>query len=65
MRRTAHALALVLAAAALAGCATLDVNLDNRLACTVAKDKLFVVSEYGPIGIASTIADADRREVCK
>lgn len=50
----------------LAGCnATLSGNLENRLACTVAGDKLFVVSEYGPVGVASQIADKDREKVCK
>jgi hypothetical protein len=50
----------------LSGClATLDGTMENRLACTVAGDKLFVVSEYGPIGISNKIADADRAVVCK
>ena len=63
MNRTRIALALA-AGMASTGCATLEGKLDNRLACSVAGDKLFAVSEYGPIGIASTIADADRRVVC-
>lgn len=63
MNRTYLALALA-AGMASTGCATLEGKLDNRLACSVAGDKLFVVSEYGPIGIASAIADADRRRVC-
>ena len=58
-------LLIALAALALSGCGTLDGKLQNRLACSVAKDKLFIVSEYGPVGIASTIADADRAVVCK
>lgn len=51
----------------LSGCATfgLDGKLDNRVVCTVAKDKAFVVSEYGPVGISSTIADQDRAVICK
>jgi hypothetical protein len=54
---------LVLVAVLLSGCsATL---LDNRVACTVAKDKLFMVSEWGPVGIAATIAEADRAAICK
>lgn len=55
----------VLAAAIVSGCATFDVPLDNRVTCTVAKDKAFVVSEWGPAGISSRIADADRKEICK
>jgi hypothetical protein len=57
---------LIALAAALSGCATFDgVALENRLACTVAGDKLFVISQYGPVGISSNIADADRAKVCK
>jgi hypothetical protein len=48
-------------AAALAGC----VTLDNRVACTAAKDKAFFVSEYGRIGVASQLSDKDREVVCK
>lgn len=55
---------IIAIALALCGCA-FDGQLQNRLACTVSKDKLFVVSEYGPIGVASAIADADRAAVCK
>lgn len=49
----------------LAGCETMPKGLENRLACSVAKDELYVVSKYGAIGIASQIADVDRKEVCK
>lgn len=49
--------------ASLSGCAT--TIFDNRIACTLAKDKAFFVSEYGQIGIASTIADTDRAVICK
>ena len=55
----------ILLTLALTGCAFDGALLDNRLACTVAKDKLYVVSNYGPVGIASTIADADAKVVCK
>lgn len=54
----------IISVLALAGCsATLPV-LDNRITCTVARDKAFVVSEYGPIGVASTIATADQQVIC-
>ena len=49
---------------ALSGCSSLQVNLDNRIACAVAHDKAFVVSQYGGVGIASTIASADSAVVC-
>jgi hypothetical protein len=48
----------------LAAC-SLTKELENRLACSVAKDELYVVSKYGPIGIASQISDKDREVVCK
>lgn len=54
-----------LSAAALTGClATLDGYIDNNLACTVAKDKLFMVSEWGPLSIGSKIRKADTEAVC-
>lgn len=67
MKPTAYTLALLLAASGVTGCATLglDGKIDNRVTCTVAKDKAFVVSEWGPVGISSTIADADRAVICK
>ena len=49
----------------LAGCSTLKGKLENRVSCTVGKDKAFVVSEYGPLGVASTIAEIDRQAICK
>lgn len=51
--------------AMLSGCGSLDGILANRVACTVGKDKAYVVSAYGAIGIASTIDDADRAIICK
>jgi hypothetical protein len=56
---------LLLAAAVLAGCGTLDGKLENRVACTAAKDAAFVVSLWGPVGISATIADQDRAVICK
>jgi hypothetical protein len=61
MKRIASILVLL----ALAGCAGLDGKLENRVACTAAKDKAFFVSEYGPVGVAATIADADRAVICR
>lgn len=56
---------IMILAAALSGCAFDGPLLANRVTCTAAKDKAFVVSEWGPVGIASTIADADRQVICK
>ena len=56
---------MILAAALmLGGCAALDGALANRLACTVARDSAYIVSLYGPIGVASVIDERDARRVC-
>lgn len=51
-------LATLCLAALLAGCATFDIPLDNRVTCTVAKDKAFVVSQWGAGG--DRLADRGR-----
>jgi hypothetical protein len=56
----AYALALLLS-----GCAALGVLPDNRLVCTVAKDKSYVVSDYGVLGITRTISGQDTQVVCQ
>ena len=58
-------LLIALAALALSGCGTLDGKLDNRVVCTAAKDKLFGVSMWGPVGIASVFAEQDRAVICR
>lgn len=65
MKTTAYTLALLLAASSVAGCGSINVNLENRVACTVAKDKAFVVSQWGAVGISSNIAEPDRAVICK
>jgi hypothetical protein len=64
MKRSLIATAVALL---LAGCGTFDgLTFENRIACTAAGDKLFVVSQWGGrIGVSSEIAEADRKEVCK
>lgn len=47
----------------LCGCST-DIVLENRLACSLARDKLFYVSEYGKIGVSTEVAEADKNVVC-
>lgn len=61
MKRIASILVLL----ALAGCAGLDGKLENRVACTVAGDKLYAISEYGPVGISATMSDKDRAVICR
>ena len=56
-------LSITLLACALAGCGTM--NLDNRVACSVAKDSGFFVSLWGPVGISSTLAKQDAAVICK
>jgi hypothetical protein len=46
----------------LAGCAS-DKLFTNRLACTYAGDKAFVISLYGPIGVTSEIDEADAKRL--
>lgn len=50
--------------ALLSGCATFEGQLENRVTCTVAKDKALYVSMYGPIGIASKVAEQDAAVLC-
>lgn len=54
-----------LAAATMTGCFATTGKLDNRLVCTVAGDALYMISEYGPVGISSRISEKDREKVCK
>jgi hypothetical protein len=55
----------ILAALALSGCASLDGKLENRIACTVARDKAHVISEWGPVGLATVISPKDAAVICK
>lgn len=59
---------VIIALALLSGCASIDMKgqLENRLACAQAKDRLFVVSMYGDwFGLATVIADRDRSADCR
>jgi outer membrane lipoprotein SlyB len=56
--------ALVVAAAALSGCATTDA-LTNRVACTVGKDKAYFLSLYGPVGVSAEVDKRDAEVICK
>ncbi len=58
-------LALILAAGlSLSGCASMKGTFANRLACTADGKLALVASMYGPIGIASKVADEDSAAVC-
>ena len=51
----------------LAGCSALDLKgqFENRVTCTVDKSQALVVSKWYKLGIASEIADADTKIICK
>ena len=58
-------LAALFAAFSMTGClATFDGKLDNRIVCTVAGEKLYALSEWGPVSFGSRISDLDRKVVC-
>ena len=48
----------------LSGCANMDTYLGNRVTCTVAKDKAYVTSLWGWIGISSEIVEEDSKIIC-
>lgn len=56
---------ILLASLAMAGCSTVDVGaqLQNRVTTTLACDRAFVASLYGPIGITSEIDKRDLAEM--
>jgi hypothetical protein len=43
---------------------TAPAQLENRLVCTRKGDKVFVVSQYGPFGITTTISAEDAATLC-
>jgi uncharacterized membrane protein len=50
---------------ALSGCANFRTEyLGNRITCTVAKDKAYVTSLWGIIGISSEIVTKDSKIIC-
>lgn len=57
-------LTILAAALALSGCASTHL-LDNRVACTAAKDQLVLVSWWGWFGIAAKGTDDDRKVICE
>lgn len=55
--------AIILAAALLAGCGTLDGKLQNVLVMSLSGDRAFVNSLYGPVGISSELRADDAAEL--
>ena len=48
-----------------AGCSSLGANtFENRIVCTVANDRAFFLSLYGPIGVGSPITSSDAAAFC-
>jgi hypothetical protein len=62
MVKTLIALTLV---GVLSGCATRPAFLENRVVCTVAKDKAFGVSQWGPLGITAEVSPKDAAVICR
>jgi hypothetical protein len=57
---------IVLSLASLVGCGSVDLKaLENRVACAAGKDEAHVISKWGPVGIASKLADQDKAVVCR
>ena len=60
-----HLLLICIAIAAmLAGCASTPGTFANRLTCSVARDKAYMASLYGPVGVTAEIDAADAAVVC-
>lgn len=58
-------LLVLLTAVALSGCANFRTEyLGNRVTCTVAKDKAYVTSIWGWLGISSEIVTKDSKVIC-
>lgn len=55
--------ATIILLACLSGCATLDGKLQNRVTTTLACDRAFFASMYGPVGITSEIDARDLSEM--
>ena len=65
MQKKLIIIAALVSLGALSGCATKPHFLDNRVVCTVAQDKAFAVSQWGPVGISAEIAEADTKVICQ
>ncbi len=57
--------AFILAAVLLSGCATRPEWLGNRLACSPTGHRAWIVSLWGPLGLASELDGADAQAICQ
>lgn len=53
------------AALALTGCGSVPGRFDNLIVVSLAGDRAFVSSLYGPIGITAELRGADARELAR
>jgi hypothetical protein len=58
-------LAVLTLALFLGGCASLKGEFENRLACSANSDQAYLVSMYGPVGLATKVSSSDIPELCK
>lgn len=60
-----HKIGVAILAIILSGCANFKTEyLGNRVTCTVAKDKAYITSLWGWIGISSEIVSEDAKIIC-
>ncbi|MEO6624456.1 MAG: hypothetical protein ABIN37_06455 [Burkholderiaceae bacterium] len=54
------------AVAVLAGCAGMDsATLENSVLCTVAGDRAYSLSGWGPVGLSQKVRAQDAAVICK
>lgn len=49
----------------LGGCASFKGEFENRLACSASSDQAYLVSMYGPVGLATKVSASDIPNLCK
>lgn len=65
MKRIVSIITLLTGLVTLSGCANFRAEyLGSRITCTVAKDKAYVTSLWGIIGISSEIVSKDSKTIC-
>lgn len=65
MKRIVSIITLLTGLVTLSGCANFRAEyLGSRITCTVAKDKAYVTSIWGLIGISSEIVKEDAEVIC-
>ena len=56
---------LMIAAATLAGCASIDRTFENRVLCSLDRQQMAVISWWGGWGVGAKIAQADAVVACR